>query len=82
MSSPAEPREAAGQTVHIDATQTEIGSEGPFERVFVDPALTTPWGFHCTVCDSLAVAADTMGRLECTECGNIRRPDEWDAAHE
>jgi hypothetical protein len=82
MTPQAEVRETGGATVHIDASQTEIGSEGPFERVFVDAALTTPWGYHCTVCDSLAVAADTMGRLECTECGNLRRPDEWDAAHE
>ena len=80
MTSSAEPREAAGKTVHIDATQTEIGSAGPFARVFVDPALTTPWGFHCTVCDSLAVAADTMGRLERTACRNTPRPDGWGAA--
>jgi len=25
---------------------------------------------------------DTMGRIQCTECGNLRKPDEWDAAHE
>jgi hypothetical protein len=82
MSQPVEAREAEGATVHIDDSLTEIGSKGPFARVFVDAELTTPWGYHCTVCDSLAVAADTMGRLECTDCGNLRRPDEWDAAHE
>jgi len=25
---------------------------------------------------------DTMGRIQCTDCGNIKKPDEWDAAHE
>ncbi|WP_245626069.1 DUF5816 domain-containing protein, partial [Haloparvum sedimenti] len=39
-------------------------------------------GFYCGNCGSLDTAMDTMGRIECNECGNIRKPEEWDAAHE
>ena len=25
---------------------------------------------------------DATGRVQCNECSNVRKPDEWDAAHE
>ena len=50
--------------------------------IFADEAGRDRWGFACGHCGSLDTAMDTMGRIQCTECGNQRKPDEWDAAHE
>jgi hypothetical protein len=25
---------------------------------------------------------DAMGRVQCNDCGNRTKPDQWDAAHE
>ncbi|MFB6211740.1 MAG: DUF5816 domain-containing protein, partial [Halobacteriales archaeon] len=37
---------------------------------------------RCGNCETLNNAMDTMGRIVCNECGNTRKPEEWDAAHE
>jgi hypothetical protein len=71
-----------GRTVYVDHGQVERGAQGPFFVVFVTENRDTRWGYFCGNCDSLDTAMDTMGRVECNVCGNIRKPDEWDAAHE
>ena len=71
-----------GDRVYVDRTRAERGTSGPFYLVFTDPDSDSRWGFACGHCDSLDTAMDTMGRIQCTECGNLRKPDEWDAAHE
>ena len=73
---------ADGDRVYIDRTRGERGAEGPFYVVFADADAHTRWGFACGNCGSLDTAMDTMGRIQCTDCGNLRKPDEWDAAHE
>ncbi|WP_336025083.1 DUF5816 domain-containing protein [Halobellus salinisoli] len=72
----------AGETVYVDRTDAERGSEGPFFVVYATPERTERWGFLCGHCESTDNAMDTMGRIECNACGNLRKPDEWDAAHE
>ena len=71
-----------GERVHIDRTQGLRGAEGTFFVVFTDEERRDRWGFYCNNCDSFDTAMDTMGRIECNDCGNLRKPDEWDAAHE
>jgi len=71
-----------GETVYVDRTQGERGSEGPFFVVYATPDRKTRWGYVCSNCESFDNAMDTMGRLQCNVCGNLRKPDEWDAAHE
>jgi len=71
-----------GERVYVDRHRTERGAAGPFYVVFADEAGRDRWGFACGHCDSLDTAMDTMGRIQCTACGNQRKPDEWDAAHE
>ena len=71
-----------GEHVYIDRTRAERGAEGPFYVVFSDADARSRWGFHCVSCVSLDTAMDTMGRILCNDCGNLRKPDEWDAAHE
>ncbi len=73
---------AEGERVYVDRARFERGAEGPFHVVFNDEGASDRWGFHCGSCDSLDTAMDTMGRIQCNDCGNIRKPDEWDAANE
>lgn len=70
------------ETVYVASDETERGSKGPFYVVYKDEAYTVRWGFRCSNCETLNNAMDTMGRIVCNECGNTRKPDEWDAAHE
>ena len=71
-----------GVVVYVERAARDRGSEGPFHTVYVGPESDDRWGFYCGNCGSLDTAMDTMGRIECNECGNIRKPEEWDAAHE
>ncbi|MFC6614032.1 DUF5816 domain-containing protein [Halopenitus salinus] len=71
-----------GDRVYVDRTERERGSEGPFYAVYVSDRGEDRWGYRCGNCGSLDTAMDTMGRIECTVCGNVRKPEEWDAAHE
>jgi hypothetical protein len=71
-----------GGTVYVDRSARERGSKGPFLVVYTDRDAETRWGYRCSNCETFDNAMDTMGRIECNTCGNIRKPDEWDAAHE
>lgn len=71
-----------GQTLYVDAGQAERGTKGPFFRVFLDPSGETRWGYWCANCETLDTAVDSMGRIECNVCRNLRKAEEWDAAHE
>ena len=71
-----------GKTVYVDRTEAERGSNGPFYIVYVSDDRGARWGYFCSNCETVDNAMDTMGRIECNQCGNIRKPDEWDAAHE
>ncbi|KAB1193814.1 GNAT family acetyltransferase [Haloferax sp. MBLA0076] len=72
----------SGKTVYVAQDEVERGSKGPFYVVYATDDAENRWGFLCGNCDSFNTAMDTMGRIECNECGNVRKPDEWDAAHE
>ena len=71
-----------GESVWVDLAAQERGDEGPFFVVYAEESGAERWGFQCGNCDSFDTAMDTMGRIECNECGNLRKPEEWDAAHE
>ena len=71
-----------GDTLYVATDEGERGAEGPFYVVYRDPDARRRWGYVCGNCDSLATAMDSMGRIECSECGNLKKPDVWDAAHE
>ena len=71
-----------GETVYLDRSDPERGSDGPFYVAYVTDDRERRWGFFCAVCESSDTAMDTMGRIQCNSCGNVRKPEEWDAAHE
>ena len=73
---------AADETVYVDRTETERGSKGPFFAVYATADRERRWGYLCGNCETFDNAMDTMGRIVCNACGNVRKPDEWDAAHE
>ncbi|WP_101294855.1 DUF5816 domain-containing protein [Halegenticoccus soli] len=73
---------ADGASVYVDRTAGERGSKGPFFVVYAGEDGDRRYGYFCGNCETFDNAMDTMGRIECNECGNIRKPEEWDAAHE
>jgi len=71
-----------GKTLFVDTGDGERGTDGPFYVAYSDTEGTSRWGYVCGNCDSARTAMDSMGRIECTDCRNLKKPDEWDAAHE
>ncbi|MDZ7702164.1 MAG: DUF5816 domain-containing protein [Halobacteriales archaeon] len=71
-----------GTTVYIDLEDGLIGSKGPFHPIYRTEAGDERWGYFCSACETHDNAMDTMGRIVCNTCGNTRKPEEWDAAHE
>jgi hypothetical protein len=70
------------ETLYVDTEDAERGSDGPFFVVYRSPDRERRWGYFCGNCDSFRTAMDSMGRIKCTDCGNLKKADEWDAAHE
>lgn len=64
-----------GQTVHLDDDVLQ-GTEGAFVAAYTDEDRTEEYGYYCTNCGSTDVSMDSMERLECENCGNVRRPDD------
>jgi len=75
-------RTAEGETVYVDYADGEKGSKGIFYVAYVSEAGEERWGYFCGNCETTDNAVDPMGRIECNVCGNAKKPDEWDAAHE
>lgn len=71
-----------GRTLYADPTEGRRGMDGPFVVVYTDEAGDEQWGFRCENCESADVAADSMGRIQCNDCGNRTKAEVWDAAHE
>jgi len=73
--------ETDGRTVYVDHDNHERGSRAPFHVVFTEQGGDTRYGYFCSNCNTLANAMDSMGRIECENCGNVRKPVRWDAAY-
>ena len=71
-----------GATLYRDEQPARRGSKAPFYVVYSDPDRETRWGFYCGNCHTLDNAVDPMGRVQCNECSNRTKAEEWDAAHE
>ena len=69
------------RTVYVDHDNHERGSRAPFHVVFTEREGDAPYGYFCSNCNTLANAMDSMGRIECESCGNVRKPVRWDAAY-
>jgi len=71
----------AGDTVYVAFDENERGSKGPFYVAYADPDREQRYGYFCGNCEGTDIAIDTMDRMECTDCGNRRKPSRWDAAY-
>jgi hypothetical protein len=71
-----------GETVYVDRSDGERGSDGPFFVAYLSPDRERKYGWFCANCETFDNAMDAMGRVQCNVCGNFRKPTEWDAAHE
>lgn len=71
-----------GTELYLAEREVERGSKAPFLVAYSDPDAETRWGYYCSNCESFDTAMDSMGRIECNVCSNLRKATEWDAAHE
>ncbi|WP_277540407.1 GNAT family N-acetyltransferase [Haloarcula laminariae] len=69
------------RTVYVDHDNHERGSKATFHVVFSEREGDDRYGYFCSNCNTLALAMDSMGRIECESCGNVRKPVRWDAAY-
>lgn len=70
-----------GTSVYVDHQNQETGSIDEFHVVYTDRNAEEIYGYWCAKCETFANAMDAMGRIQCDECGNARRPTRWDAAY-
>lgn len=70
-----------GATVYVDESDWDDGSAGKFYTVYTDEDASEQYGYFCANCNRLANAMNAMGRIECDNCGNARKPTRWDAAY-
>jgi len=70
-----------GEEVFLDTEDTDMGSKGSFVVVYSDRAFAERYGYYCGNCGTLDTAMDAMGRVQCNDCGNLRKPTRWDAAY-
>lgn len=62
-------------------SETIPGDEAPFHPLYNDEDHDEQYGYYCSDCESVVEAVDELDRIQCTECGNAHRPDEWDGAY-
>ncbi|ALG82539.1 DUF5816 domain-containing protein [Halanaeroarchaeum sulfurireducens] len=67
-----------GSTVYVADDEWISGQVGPFFATYRSQDRSRKYGWYCDHCDSIDTAMDTMGRLKCNECGNLRKPEGWD----
>ncbi|WP_123623626.1 GNAT family N-acetyltransferase [Halorubrum sp. CSM-61] len=83
-----EPSVSVPESVTVDGAErfadrddTVPGSEAPFFTLYSGEAEEEQYGYFCSECGSTNVATDGLDRLECGNCGNVHRADEWDDAY-
>lgn len=70
-----------GTQLYVDRTDATRGAEDVLYTVYSDADGETKWGYLCGNCESLVTSMDSMGRMECENCGNVSKPTRWDAAY-
>jgi hypothetical protein len=71
-----------GETLFVATDEGDRGSKGPFFVAYRTSDRQRRYGWFCGECETIDNAMDSMGRIQCNRCGNLRKPTEWDAAHE
>jgi ribosomal protein S18 acetylase RimI-like enzyme len=70
-----------GRELFVDHDDAERATLAPFFPVYSDDQRDNRWGYYCSNCETMDVAVDSMGRVECNGCGNVSKATRWDAAY-
>lgn len=80
-SEPQETVETDDGTMYVDRDEELAGESGPFFVAYTDEEYEEQYSFYCGNCESIVEAVDGMDRIECENCGNLNKPDEWDGGY-
>jgi len=72
--------ERDGEALTVDRDDEIPGTQAPFFGLY-EREDDSRWGFFCAECASTDVSADGLDRLECGDCGNTHRAEQWDEAY-
>ena len=70
-----------GTTVYVAFDEADRASQAPLYVAYLDENRGERYGWYCGACGSVDIAMDSMGRAECNNCGNTRKPTRWDASY-
>lgn len=71
-----------GTSLFVDASTRSSGSHGPFYEVHrQDSSDDSKYGYYCRNCGAVVTSLDSMGRIECDQCGNEHRAAQWDGSY-
>lgn len=73
--------EVDGVPVFVFRDEGDRGSNGLFHPAYRDTDGKELYTWYCANCGSFDTAVGSMGQIECTQCGNRRKPTRWDAAY-
>jgi len=65
----------------VNFSEGERGSKAPFYATYRTRDLDERYGWVCSNCESVSTAMDSMGHIECNDCGNRRKATRWDASY-
>jgi len=69
-----------GDKLTVDREDEVPGANAPFFGLYENED-DSRRSFLCSECGSTDVTADGLDRLECSNCGNTHRADQWDEAY-
>ena len=70
-----------GDEIFVDFEESTRGLEEPFYAVYRGSDRIQRYGWLCSSCESADTAMDPMGRIECNQCGNHRKPTRRDSGY-
>lgn len=76
-----EARETDLGTFYVALDEHKVGSKGDIYVAYRDEDRNVRYGFFCDNCRSVNASMDSMGRVQCNDCGNTAKPTRWDAAY-
>jgi ribosomal protein S18 acetylase RimI-like enzyme len=70
-----------GESVYVSYAEADRGSAGPLYQAYADADRDRKYGYFCGACHSFDVSMNSMGVVECNDCGNRRKATRWDASY-
>jgi ribosomal protein S18 acetylase RimI-like enzyme len=70
-----------GEQIYVDFAESSRGAAGAFHPSYLDQDRDQLYGWFCSNCETTNNTMDSMGHIECNQCGNLRKATRWDAAY-